>query len=51
MMTFQIVCSKIDFVEKNAEFVFLMKAPVTQKIVNLYKSFFVNYVRASVGNS
>ena len=28
-----------------------MKAQVTKKRVNLYKSFFVNYVRANVGNS
>ena len=42
--------SPIDFVEKS-DFVFLMKAQVTRKRVYLLRSFFVNYVRASVGNS
>ena len=32
-------------------FVFSMKAQVTRKRINLYKLFFMNYIRASVGNS
>ena len=54
-MTFQIACSNswsiIDFVG-NADFVFFNEnTDNSGKRVNLHKSFFMNYVRASVRNS
>ena len=53
-MAFQIACSKsrslLDLV-RNTDLVFLMKAQVTRKCVNLHKTFFMNKVKACVGIS
>ena len=54
LMVLKLMCSNHRFPKiscKNADFVFLMKAQVTRKTVNLRKSFFMNYVRSSAGNS
>ena len=55
MIAFKIACSNSlglpKILRENGDFVFVMKAKVTQKRVNLHKSFFMNYVRESVGNS
>ena len=47
-MTFQVALSNP---RSPLNFVFLMKAQVTRKCVNLHKSFFANCARESVGNS
>ena len=53
MMTFEMAHSKSrlthDFGEKMLILFFLIKAQVTRKRINLHKSFFMNYGRASVG--
>ena len=54
LWTFKIACSNFGLPKilwENADFGFLMKAQVVRNRVNLHKSFCMNYVRESVGNS